>query len=486
MLRHVFVRTGLTQRALARQYEALAALQNYRVVSRDPFARLTDVDASLNAGNEIGGVSARVVWDVGPGTFTSITAWRYWDWRPENDRDFTGLPIVSRSQNPSQQEQYSQEFRYAYSADRFDFVVGLFGFRQRIDTQGTEQQGAAASRWNLTGALSLVPSVLDGLTASNTQSLESDSVALFGQISWRVTDALTIQPGLRINYDSKSGFYQRVVTAGDGTNVTCPQPAGTIGAARCGIYQPQVSAPSLSKWNVSYDLNANYAIAPDVLAYATYARSFKTAGINQNGLPADANNVPILAAGTIEPETVDHFEIGLKSQFWDRRITLNLAAFRTDISDYQATVFNGQLGVLRGFLANAGKVRSQGLEADFRIRPSDRFSAYASAAYTDAKYVTFVDAPCPPELAGGTTAAPGRRRARRARRAASARRIATSRARGCPASRNGRSPTAPRRRRRPACSAARARSSSGSTAATGRASRRTPRRRSTRTSKATR
>lgn len=130
----VFVRTGLTQRPLNRQYEALAAAQNYQVVSRNPFDRLTDIDASLDAGNIIGGASLRVKWDVGPGTLTSISAWRFWDWKSENDRDFTGLSIVARSQNPSQQDQYSQEFRYNYSGERIDFVLGAFGFKQRIDT----------------------------------------------------------------------------------------------------------------------------------------------------------------------------------------------------------------------------------------------------------------------------------------------------------------------------------------------------------------
>jgi iron complex outermembrane recepter protein len=403
----VFVRTGLTQRPLARQYEALAAAQNYRVVSRNPFDRLTDIDAPLNAGNIIGGTSLKVKLDAGPGTLTSISAWRFWDWKPENDRDFTGLPIVTASQNPSQQDQYSQEFRYNYAGDRVDFVIGAFGFKQRIDTQGYEQQGAASSRWNLTGALASNPVVLAGLTARNTQFLKSTSAALFGQASWKVTDALTIQPGLRINYDKKSGFYQRVVTTGAGALLSCPQPAGSIGAAQCGVFTPQTSAPSVSDWNFSYDLNANYKVAQDVLAYASYAKSFKTVGINQNGLPLDAAGVPITTAGIVKPESVNHFELGVKTQFLDRKATFNLAAFRTDIKNYQATVTNGQLGVLRGYLANAGKVRSQGLEADFKIRPSDRFSAYVNGAYTDAKYATFVDAPCPPELAGGTTVGAG-------------------------------------------------------------------------------
>ncbi len=400
----LFVRTGLTQRALARQYDALAALQNYQVPSRNPYDRLTDIDAPLQAGNKIGGASLRVKWNVGGGTVTSISAWRFWDWKPQNDRDFTGLSIVSRSQNPSQQNQYSQEFRYNYSGDKFDFVVGLFGFHQRIDTQGTEQQGANASKWSLSGAQANDPSILAGLTASNIQWLKSTSAALYGQVSWKATDSLTIQPGIRLNYDKKSGFYERVVTNGQGQPVSCsPAPAaGTVLAAQCGIYQPQRTEPSASKWNFSYDVNLNYKLARDVLLYATYAKSFKTLGINQNGLPLTTANVPDLSVSTVRPESVNHFEVGLKTQFWDRRATFNLAAFLTEINDFQATVNGGQFGTVRGYLANAEKVRSQGIEADFKIRTSDRFTAYANLAYTDAKYVKFTNAPCPPELSGGT------------------------------------------------------------------------------------
>ena len=399
-----FVRVGKTQRALARQYDALAAAQNYVVPSRNPYDRLSDLDSNLNAGNKIGGVSAKAVWNVGPGTLTSVTAWRFWDWKPENDRDFTGLSIVAKSQNPSQQDQYSQEFRYNYESEKVDFVLGLFGFKQRIDTQGTEQQGSAASKWSLTGALANDPSVLEGLTASNTQWLKSTSAALFGQVSWKVTDALTIQPGARINYDKKSGFYERIVTNGAGAVISCtPTPAaGSVLAAQCGVYQPQVSAPSDSAWNFTYDFNVNYKVARDVLAYATYAKSFKTLGINQNGLPLNADNTVNYDAGTVKPESVNHYEIGLKTQFWDRRATFNLSAFRTDIKNFQATVNGGQFGTVRGYLANAEKVRSQGIEADFKIVASDRFTAYANGAYTDAQYKKFTNAPCPPELSGGT------------------------------------------------------------------------------------
>src|SRR5262249_30222433 len=157
------------------------------------------------------------------------------------------------------------------------------------------------------------PSILNGLTATNTQWLKSDSAALYGQVSYKVTDALTLQPGIRINYDKKSGYYNRVVTNGAGQVISCtPAPAaGSVLAAQCGVYQPQTTSPSVSDWNFSYDFNVNYKLSRDILAYATYAKSFKTVGINQNGLPLTTANVPDLSASTVKPESVNHFEIGL-------------------------------------------------------------------------------------------------------------------------------------------------------------------------------
>jgi len=411
----VYVRTGTTQRPLNRQFAALAAAQGYAPVSLKPFDRLTDLDANLNAGNKIGGAALRVKWDVGPGTLTSITAWRFWNWKPENDRDFTGLPIVTKSQNPSTQDQYTQELRYNYSGKAIDFVVGAFAFYQKIKTQGTEQHGPASSRWTLnpSSALANDPTVLDGLVAYNDQSLSNISLALFGQLSWKVTDRFTVQPGVRLNYDKKKGYYNRAVFDGQGNPVLFNDPVTgrpltdpVIDArviAQRGVFAPQLVRPTFSDWNFSYDLTLSYQVTPAVLLYATYAKTFKSGGINQNGVPADNNGNPILAAGTVKPESVDHYEAGIKAQFLDRKAILNLSVFRTDIKNYQANVNNGQYGVLRGYLANAGAVRTQGVEADFSIRPSERFNLYANGAYTDATYRKFVDAPCAPELSGGAS-----------------------------------------------------------------------------------
>jgi iron complex outermembrane receptor protein len=186
-----------------------------------------------------------------------------------------------------------------------------------------------------------------------------------------------------------------VVTTGSGST--------TLNNDQRGVLAPQDYRPEFDQWNLSGDITASYQASEDVLAYATYARSYKSGGINLSGLPLDPiTNNPILATATVKPEKVDHFELGLKTQLADRRATVNIAAFWTEISDYQATVNNQQVNVIRGYLANAGKVRTRGIEIDSAFRPVAALNLYANGAFTDAKYVRFTNAPCPPELSGGT------------------------------------------------------------------------------------
>lgn len=410
---------GTTQRAANRQYAALIArFPGYAVPSTNPFDRLTDNDAPIAARNEIGGASALVQWDVGPGTLTSVSSWRYWDWGPKNDRDFTGLPITTKSENPTKQQQASQEFRYNYEAEDFNFVVGTFGFYQKIRTKGVQDSGAAASAWFLapTNALSNNPAVLANQTANNDIRLDNNSFATFSKLNWQVVDRLTVSPGIRVNYDFKKGLYNSVVTgtASNGTrqivssDPTSPSYNDPWTAAQRGVQASQFFNTKYSDWNLTYDLNLAYEVTPDINAFATYAKSFKTGGINLNGVPAQANGAPQLDVALIKPEKVDHFELGLKSQLFDRRATWNLTAFWTEIKNFQASVVSNVTGstTLRGYLANADKARVRGIESDFSVRPTDNLSAYLNTAFTDHAWVSFANAPCPPELAGGGTGTP--------------------------------------------------------------------------------
>ncbi|MDF7773998.1 TonB-dependent receptor [Sphingomonas sp. AOB5] len=402
----IYVRYGPTQRAANRQYPALTAALGYAVPSTNPFDRLTDVDAELNALNVLGGASLRAELELGNGTLTSVSAWRFWDWGPKNDRDFTGLPITTLSQNPTEQTQFTQELRYAGEGNGFDYVVGAFAFYQDIHTTGTQRQGSAASRWliNPSNALSNDPTVLDGLTANNDIRLKNFSGAVFAKVNWEITDRFTLSPGIRVNYDDKLGSYVSIVRDGQGNLV--PSTGGTARQIeqRTALTPQAFRGEKFREWNLSYDFTASYKPTRDILVYATYAHTFKSGGLNLNGVPVVAG-VAQTQFAQVKPEKVDHFEIGAKTQFWDRRVTFNLTGYWTSIKDYQALVNDGQNATLRGYLANAGEVRVRGIEADLSFRPSDRLSLYVNGAYTDHEYVEFRNAPCPPELSGGGTGA---------------------------------------------------------------------------------
>ncbi|MFZ5746283.1 MAG: TonB-dependent receptor [Pseudomonadota bacterium] len=391
-----FVRVAPTLRNPNRQFEGLAAASGYAPPSRDPYDRLVDNDADLEARQDFGGASLLAEWDAGAGTLTSVTAWRYWDWFPASDRDYIGLPITTISANPSKQRQVTQEVRFSSAGKRrFDYTVGAFAYRQTIHSTGLQEQGSAASLWLLGPNAVNLPALLDGYRQTTAIDFENNSVALFGRVTWNISGRLRVQPGIRFNWDSKAADYDAQVSGG----IANPTPAQA--AIQRGVLAPQAYHASFSKFNVSGDINLSWDVSRDAMAYATYARSFKSGGVNLSGLPNDAGGNPALALATVAPEKVDHFELGLKSQWFDRRLTFNLAVYRTDIHDYQATVVNGQAGVLRGYLANADQVRVQGVEVDVQARPAPWLSLYASTAYTDGKYVSFPDAPPPIELAGG-------------------------------------------------------------------------------------
>jgi iron complex outermembrane receptor protein len=408
-------RGPLTKGVLTRQYPALSAAQDYSLPAdaMDPFNRITDVDGLLQAKQTIGGGSLKAKLDeLGGGTLTSITAYRFWNWDPSSDRDFTGLPITTKSQNPSNQWQVTQELRYNHHSDKLDFQVGTFYYYQHIDTNGLQQQGSAATRWLLAPSTSPTNpynlDVINGLTSTNTIHLSNTSWSIYGQASWHVLPRLTIQPGIRVNYDKKEGSYNAVVTDANGNLLTADmlQSGTATQKAQLGVLTPESYSANFSDWNVSYDITVSYDVTRDVHAYFTYSKSFQTGGINLNGVPADATTgLPQLQYATVAPESVHNYEVGIKTQLFDHKAIFNVAAFRTEIGNYQA-IFSANnassLSTLRGYVANVPEVRSQGVETDFSVRPSERFNAYTNFAYTDATYSDFTNAPPPLELTGGT------------------------------------------------------------------------------------
>ena len=395
----LYVTVGTTLKPANQQYAALAAGRNYRPPSTNPYDRLADIDDAIQADQWLGGASVVVDYDLGWATLTSVSAHREWDWEPRNDRDYTALDVTRRSNNPSHQTQTSQEFRLTSNGARtLDWTAGLYYFDQNVTTHGVTEYGSDASYW-LLPATNSPASLLEGYTVFNDSTIDTTSYAAFGQLTWNISERLRITPGLRYTQEKKDGSYAQTTTGGSVT------PDATLLSRRLGIARPQSFSASTDDGSWSGQLAVAYDLDSNLHAYGTYSRGYKSGGINMTALPLNSAGLPSLAAAVIEPEQVSTYEIGLKSELFDRLVTANVAVFATEVNDFQANVVDSGPGALRGYLANVERVKIKGAELDLSTRSVGGFTSYLNLALTDGKYDSFKNGPCPLERIGTSTAA---------------------------------------------------------------------------------
>jgi iron complex outermembrane receptor protein len=398
-----------TQRAAYRQFDAIIADLNYQLPNLtssgkvDAFQRKIDHDTPWNSGNDLGGISLNADFKIGPGTLTSTSAWRYWRWRPSNDRDFTGLQALAKSQNPAEHESWSQEIRYAGEfSSKLSGVAGLFYFNQEVNIHGTEESGRDQWRFSQssTSTLWTTPGLFEGYGIRTEASIQSVSAAAFANVDWEVFEGFHILPGVRYNFDKKDVVYDRVAYGGLDTATYAGTKAEktALQNLKNGVYSSQFYVADADEKNLTYQITASYKAGRRLNAFATYATSFKPVGVNVAGLPT-VSGAPALDLAVIKPEDVKHIEVGVKTNPIDNLI-LNVVFHNTDIQNYQTNVQAAELGVNRGYIANADEVNVHGVELDASLQASKNFSFTGSLAWTEGKYVKFTNAPLPLELTG--------------------------------------------------------------------------------------
>jgi iron complex outermembrane recepter protein len=390
-----------TKRAAYRQFNAIIADLGYKLPTTNPFDRITDSDSPWRVNNDFGGASVNIDAQIGKGKLTATSAWRYWIWDPSNDRDFIGLPVLTKSQGNSRHQQLSQEIRYAGQfSSKLSGVFGVFIIDQDLKSDPVQTEESGASQWRFsqssTSAFWKTPGLFDGFGTKTTSSLKTFGAAVFGQIDWAIAKSLHILPGIRFNYDKKDVDYKREVYGGLQTT----DPA--LIALKNGVYTNQSFNFNVAENNFSGQVTLAFKPNKNFNAFATYANSYKPVGVNLGGLPT-ANGVTLIELARVNPEFVTHYEFGLKVKPTSQT-SLNFTVFNTDIKDYQTQVQTPEVGVNRGYLANAEKVQVVGAEIDGNIRVNSSLSFNAAVVYTDGKYVSFTNAPVPLEEVGGTSA----------------------------------------------------------------------------------
>jgi iron complex outermembrane receptor protein len=399
----------------------------------DPFDRVAYSNRSTKQEIEEKGASMEINWDIaglGGATLTSITAWRDWETINGQDADFTTADILYREPNGdfgNRFKQLSQELRLAGETDKVSWLVGFFYADEDLDSRDQLIIGNDFQRYyiGLTGGpasplLGLPPTAYPGGGATrDIYQQESKSWALFTNNSIRFTDALELTLGLRYTDESKDldSSYSNL-HGGLGCDLLRSNPAfqPLVEAALAGntavqtlfgigcsvtyadpLFNDVATSQSLDEEQWSGTAKLAYRFTDDVMSYVSYAKGYKAGGFNlyreRNGIfflqPGQTITVApgvTLEGPSVDPdtsfkkETVDSYELGLKTQWAGNSLLVNAAVFYQEYSDFQLNTFTG----LQFVVTSLPEVVSKGVDLDFVwYTPLDQLSFQGGVTYAD-------------------------------------------------------------------------------------------------------
>jgi iron complex outermembrane receptor protein len=333
-------------------------------------------------------------------TFSIVTGYRNWQNTEIRDGDFLPRPIVGTGElhdrGVVKTEQVSAEVRLASPQNQaLTYQVGGFLWYSK-NTQDFTRADITCDRSTLpvdpvTGGQPCdLNDTVNTLfpTASSNSDVSFRNWALFGQATYEVTPSLRLTLGGRYTHDNVSYTHYRAPGFNAATGLPATGPGvsgvGAGGSLASGGNGTNLSSGATSANNFSGKAVVQYDVASDVMAYASYTRGYKGPAFNVFfNHTAPTNSTPI------DPETSNSYEVGFKSQFWDRKIQLNAAAFLVDYDGFQANNFVLLNGAVVTNLTNAGTVRSKGFEVDATFAPVAGLTFRANAAYADARVRKF-------------------------------------------------------------------------------------------------
>lgn len=343
------------------------AAQNGNRYRRGTFDFANDLRGSYASEVWTGSITAEL--DIGPGTLTNIFGYRTYSGTTNGDID-SSAAFLFHSNTETEQDQISNELRYAVSVDSFDLTVGGFYFDQSIA---------------YTEVRDLPP--LSRLTFYGGGSQDHQVLGAFANASVGLTDALSLIAGLRWSREEKSA----------GVTYIRPRPACSVVQGTCPTSGRNPFIPSENNGFVddnswtswSPKLGAQYEFATGQV-YAHWTRGFRSGGYNFRITNATVfENVVVPATGgfSFDEEQVDNYEIGGKFQTADRSFTLNAAAYMTKIDNMQREVNQSSptAGVSQ-FILNTANATIFGAEAEARMRVSPELLFTANVGVIDAQY----------------------------------------------------------------------------------------------------
>lgn len=302
--------------------------------------------------NKVSSTSLNIGYDLGGVQLTSITAYTKSDNFYPEDTDVSPNHLVEVTLG-AKTDTFSQELRANGDSDSLKWILGLYYAWERVDQDQTAD---------------VLRDIRPDPAAFFSRHLNRQTgkvYAAFGQLDFKLSDALSLTAGARLTQDNKKFR----------TQLQFEEP---------GLIIPIFDTPlAIKKGNFSWKLGLNYQANENWLLYASASHGFKGGGFNGSFIFDPAQNVPY------RPETLTAFEIGSKNKFADGRVTLNTATFLYDYKNAQVFSIVSSAGFPISLLNNAPKAKIYGAEAELSARLGGGLSFNAALGLIHTEFTSF-------------------------------------------------------------------------------------------------
>ena len=323
------------------------------------------------------GVSALVEWNISDVlTFKSVTASR-------RDKSYAPIDFDSLAATdfhvPAlyKNKQFSQEFQLTYTGDQLQGVAGVY----YID----------ANAFNIFDTILAAPFASSTFTKGD---IDTKAWAVFADANYKINDAWSVSAGGRYTVDKREASILRQIYLGTGGTPELGNPGAVFFRTDTNFTAGELEREDKKftpKVGVAYKMNDAHNV------YASFARGFKGGGFDPRMNVFGTKLTPAQARAGYAPETIDTFELGLKSSFNNDRFLTNIAVFNSDYKDVQIpgsvavdTNGDGRDDSFAGVTTNAGKAKIKGFELEANARVTDNFTLSGMYSWIDAEYTRFI------------------------------------------------------------------------------------------------
>jgi iron complex outermembrane receptor protein len=324
--------------------------------------------------NQFTVLNARVKYEADGYTFKSITGLITSETQRVFDQDNISADAIIRH-NDYEADSFSQEVRWEFTRDNSEWVVGALYAKDEQEQFNSITAGTQGSYTNpVTGEeIGLLPPIPAGFRINeNNLSFETESLALFADYTWHVSDRLSLSVGGRYSRDEISNRSFGVVAF-----------EGSI---------PDIAASETFS-DFSPKLSFDYDINDDVRAYGVVSQGYKAGGVQLNGNIAEGQRFRVVP---FDEEKVTNVEFGIKSYFSNRRVQLNASVFSVSGDDLQAEANfladPNDISSATTITNNASDASIKGAELEFAILASEHLTLSGGLGVLDSEFDSFTNA----------------------------------------------------------------------------------------------